>query len=229
MIKHPKLLWIVVLLLGWAFDFFFWGKPVGINFAFFVAFSLLGGFFILLADGKKPALKSLWLLIPFVFFTVITVVRQEPLTLFLAYTFALVSMGLLAVTYLGGRWPQYNLLDYGKKFILLYAGIFLSPGYIFYQIRAERQELQKGIKGFPIKPILRGLLIAIPIVVVFAILLASADIVFNQKIIDFFDPFNLNRIPEYIVRLMIILFWACVLAGVYLHAASKSKDEKLNR
>ena len=55
MAKHPKLLWIVVLLLGWTFDFLFWGKTVGINFAFFVAISVLGGFFLLLANGIKPA------------------------------------------------------------------------------------------------------------------------------------------------------------------------------
>jgi hypothetical protein len=225
--KHPKLLWIVVLLIGWTFDFLFWKKPVGINFAFFVALTVLGGFFLLLANGQKPALKSLWLLIPFVFFTVITVVRQEPLTLSLAYTFSLVSMGLLAVTYLGGRWPQYNLLDHSYKFFQLFVSIFLSPGYVYYQVRAERPRLHEAVKGFPIKPVFRGLLIAIPIVGIFAALLASADIVFNQKIIAFLDNFDFWKIPEYIFRLMIILFWVCVLAGVYLHAASKSKDEKL--
>ena len=52
-------------------------------------------------------------------------------------------------------------------------------------------DIRETIKGFPIKPVLRGLLIAIPIVVIFAFLLASADIVFNQKIIDFFDHFQL--------------------------------------
>ena len=153
--------------------------------------------------------------------------RQEPLTLFLAYTFTLVSMGLLAVTYLGGRWPQYNLLDYSYKFFQLALSILLSPIYFYKQIRTERDGLRETIKGFPIKPVLRGLLIAIPIVVVFAFLLASADIVFSQKITDFFDQFHLWRIPEYLFRLAIILFWACVLTGIYLHSASKSKDEKL--
>jgi hypothetical protein len=227
MIKHPRLLWIVVLLIGWAFDFFFWGKPVGINFAFFVGFSVLGGFFLLLANGLKPAPKSLILLIPLVFFTAITVVRQEPLTLFLAYTFTLVSMGLLAVTYLGGRWPQYNLLDHSYKFFQLVASIFISPISIYKQIRTERDEIQKNIKDFPVKPVVRGCLIAIPIVAVFASLLALADIVYYHKILDFFDIFNLDKIPEYIFRLMIILFWACVLAGIYTYSASKSKDVKL--
>ena len=227
MTKHPKLLWIVVLFIGWAFDFLFWGKSLGINFAFFVGISVLGGLFLMWVNGIKPARKSLWLLIPFVFFAVITVVRQEPLTLFLAYTFTLLSMGLLAVTFLGGRWPQYNLLDYSYKFFQLTLSIFLSPIYFYQQIRTTRDGLRETIKGFPIKPVLRGLLIAIPIVAVFALLLASADIVFSQKINDFIDQFHIWKIPEYLFRLAIILFWACVLTGIYLHSASKSKDEKL--
>jgi hypothetical protein len=227
MVKHPKLLWIVVLLIGWAFDFFFWGKPVGINFAFFVAICVLGGFFLLLLNGLKPAPKSLLLLIPLVFFTAITIVRQEPLTLFLAYTFTLVSMGLLAITYLGGRWPQYNILDYSYKFFQLVASILISPISIGKELRTERDEIQKTIKDFPVKPVLRGCLIATPIVAVFASLLALADIVFYQKILDFFDIFNLDKIPENIFRLMIILFWACVLAGTYMYSASKSRDLKL--
>ena len=57
MTKHPKLLWIVVLLIGWAFDFLFWGKYLGINFAFFVGISVLGGLFLMWVNGLKPARK----------------------------------------------------------------------------------------------------------------------------------------------------------------------------
>ena len=34
--KHTNLVWIVALVLGWGFDFLFWGKPVGINFAIYL-------------------------------------------------------------------------------------------------------------------------------------------------------------------------------------------------
>ena len=79
----------------------------------------------------------------------------------------------------------------------------------------------------PIKPVVRGVLIAIPVVVFFAVLLAAGDIVFKQQIINFVDQFDLGRIPEYIARLIIMLFWAYILMGVYLYAALKSTDEKL--
>ncbi len=47
MIKKTNRFWIAVLLLGWAFDFLFWGHTPGINFAIFVL--------VLLIDRYYPA------------------------------------------------------------------------------------------------------------------------------------------------------------------------------
>ena len=33
--KNPNLLWFSALLLGWLFDFLFWGQQIGVNFAIF--------------------------------------------------------------------------------------------------------------------------------------------------------------------------------------------------
>jgi hypothetical protein len=221
--KHTNLVWIVVLVLGWGFDFLFWRKPVGINFAIFLTACLLGGTLLLLANDLKPAYKSLWLIVPFVFFAVFTFLRQEPMTRFLGYTFTLVSLGLLAATYLGGRWPRYSLFDYCYKFFQLIGSILILPlGFL-----KENKLDMSRVRRLPLKPVARGVLIAIPVVLFFAILLAAGDIVFRQQIINFFKLFDATRIPEYILRLIIILFWAYVLTGVFLHAALKSTDEKL--
>jgi len=225
--KHPIRLLIVVVLLGWAFDFLFWGKSIGINFAIFTLACLLACFLLLLSNGLKPALQSLWLFAPCVFFAIITFVRREPLTLALAYTFTLFAMGLLAVTYRGGRWVQYGLSDYFNKFLQLSTGIFYRPILFLSQLRKERSELGETRMRLPVWPIVRGLLIALPVVVCFGSLLASADLVFNQKILDFIGLFDADRIIETIFRIINILFWAYLLAGVYLYTAVLSQDEKL--
>jgi hypothetical protein len=75
--------------------------------------------------------------------------------------------------------------------------------------------------------ILRGVLIAIPIIVLFAALLSSADLVFAQRVQDFVKMFRLENLPEYIFRCIYILIGAYALAGILLHAAQKSRDEKL--
>jgi hypothetical protein len=75
--------------------------------------------------------------------------------------------------------------------------------------------------------VVRGILIALPIVAIFAALLSSADVVFGQRLEDFIKLFNLEKLPEYIFRLAYILVAAYALAGVFLHAASQSRDERL--
>lgn len=226
-IKQPVRLWLIVLLLGWVFDFLFWKESIGVNFALFSVVCLLGGMGLLFVEGYRPARNSLWLLFLFAFFVVITFLRQEPLTIFLAYALTVFSVGLLANTYLGGRWFQYSLIDYLSKFIRLVAGVIYLPMRFFAQAR-ENQATKGENKGtFPLWALLRGLVISLPIVICFASLLASADLVFSQKLGDFFKLFSFGKLAEYFLRLILILICAYIVSGFLLHAASQSKDEKL--
>jgi hypothetical protein len=226
-IKQPARLGLIVLLLGWVFDFLFWEQSVGLNFALFTTLCLAGGTFLLFKEGYRPARNSLWLLLPFSFFASTVFVRQEPLTIFLAYTFTVFFLGVLAITYLGGRWFQYGLIDYLAKFTRLIAGLIYLPINLSTEVREEKSKQGGNKKGVPILAILRGLAIALPIVICFASLLASADVVFNQKINDFFEFFSFGQLAEHFLRLILILICAYVLSGIFLHAASQSKDEKL--
>jgi len=226
-IKQPNRLWILVLALGLVFDFLFWNHPIGVNFAVFSVLCLLGGLFFLFSEGYRPSRNSLWLLIPFAFFVVITFLRREPLTSFLAYTFTVFTIGIFVNTYLGGRWFQYSLTDYVSKFSQLIGSMLTRQKGFFLQIRQEQEVQSRTRNKFPAAAVLRGLLIALPIVVIFAMLLASADAVFNQKIADFFNFFDSGKIFEYVVRFITILVCVYLLVGIFLHALSQSKDEKL--
>lgn len=226
--KQPYRLLIIVLLLGWAFDFLFWKKSAGVNFSIFTGLCLLGGLSWLLLGKLRPAAGSLWLFLPIPFFAVMTFVRQEPLTVFLAYTFTIISLGLLTVTYLGGRWMHYGLADLFKKSVLLIGSMIARvPGYIRQNRIEQAEDSRLGRKKIPVQAIIRGLLIALPIVACFTSLLASGDAVFNQKIMDFFEEFTIKEIFEDIFRLILILICAYLLAGAFLHAATQSQDEKL--
>ena len=219
--KHPHLVWIVGLALGWLFDFLFWGKPLGINFAIYLTACLLGGSLVLLANGLKPSFKSLWLVVPFVFFATITFVRQEPLTRVLSIIGALVCLGLLTVTYLGGNWTRYSLFDYFKKFASLIAGVITLPFVFISEMRIDTSWTRR----FPLKPVVRGVLIALPVLAFFTILLATGDLVFRQGLKNFITNFPHIRISEASLRLIIILIVAYILTGIFLYAALKSRDE----
>ena len=233
--KRTNVLWITGLVLGWFFDFLFWKSGQGINFAIYVALCLAGGFLVLSLNNLKPSWKSPVLLIPILFFASMSFIRLEPLTQFLSFALTLGLMSLLAVTFLGGRWPWYSLSDYVANIVRLVGSMIARP----FMFRSARQKeaaaagpVEAGVAAsrFGWKrfwAIFRGLLIALPIVILFATLLSSADLVFAQRIQDFTKLFRLEKFPEYIFRLTYILISAYALMGVFLHAAQKSQDEKL--
>ncbi len=233
--KRTNILWVTALVLGWLFDFLFWKHGVGINFAIYVVLCLAGGFLVLGLNGIKPSWKSLLLLIPILFFAAMTFSRQEPISQFLSFVFTLGLMGTLAITFLGGRWLRYSLSDYVANYARLIGSMVTRP-LMFLSGNKKQATAAGGTNGIVAVSrsggkrfwaILRGVLIALPIVVVFAALLSSADLVFAQRLHDFTRLFRLENLPEYIFRGVYILVGAYALTGVLLHAAQKSQDEKL--
>lgn len=228
MIKRPNQMWIAALLLGWFFDFLFWKHAPGVNFAIFVGLCLSGGLVVLISQGYKPSWRSLLLLVPILFFAVISFTRREVLTNSLSVFLTLLLLALLAATWLGGRWLEYGLVDYFLSALKLVGGVISKP---FVLLTAGRSPVAETGGNNPARknfwPVVRGILIALPILVIFASLLASADLVFAQKLDTFISLFKLERLPETILRLFIILVGAFLLAGVFLHAALSSRDEKL--
>jgi hypothetical protein len=224
---NPNKLWIPVFALGWLFDFLFWKQKPGVNFAIFATACMVVAFYLLLSDGLRPNRTSLGLLPLFGFFAAVTFIRAEPMTTFLSYTFTLLIMTLLAVTYLGGRWISYTLVDYFGKGMSLFGSMIGRP--ITFMTEFRKGQVEADIKPAKrnIWPAVRGILIALPIVAIFASLLASADVVFGQRLEDLLNWFRLDNLPELIFRFVYIVVIGYALAGVVLHAANQSNDEKL--
>ncbi|MBL8062371.1 MAG: DUF4173 domain-containing protein, partial [Anaerolineales bacterium] len=132
-----------------------------------------------------------------------------------------------AVTYLGGRWMQYSLVDYIGRALGLLGSIVARP--VSFTLDVRKTQTEAGVKPsrYNFMPIVRGLVIALPVVAIFASLLASADVVFSERLNDFIELFKLENLPEYIFRMIYILIIGYALAGIILHASSESKDEKL--
>ena len=227
MSKHPNRLWAAALLLGWLFDFLFWDKPVGINFAIYAGLCVLFGLVLLLSERIVPDRRSLWLLVPLFFFAAVTAIRREPLTSFLGFGLTLFALSVFAITYLGGRWPQYAVLDYLGKYLGLAGSMLERPFSFSQEARKAQAESGQPKRSGRFWPVLRGLLIAVPVVAVFASLLASADAIFGQELQKLIELFRLENLPQYIFRTIYILVGAWFIAGIFLHAAFKSNDEKL--
>lgn len=224
---NPNRFWLVVILLGWAFDFLFWQKPPGVNFAIFVTLCVLTGILLLRLDGLEISPRAGWLLLPIAFLAVMTFLRLEPMTVFLSIAMVLFLMGLFALTYRSGGWMRYTLIDYVFGYIRLFGSMIARPlGFASGNRRPEAgQPSLRESRNRRFWPVLRGIVIALPVVAIFASLLSSADPIFARRFEDFIDLFKIENLPEYIFRLVYILVIAYALAGTFLHAAEKSGEQ----
>jgi len=224
---NPNRFWFLVILLGWVFDFLFWKKPAGINFFIYVVLCLVTGIFLLQTDGLRFARRAGLLLLPILFLSSMTFLRQEPLTVFLSVSMTIFFMGVFAITYLGGQWTRYGLIDYFVGYLTLFGSMLARPlGFV-----ADVRRLPLGQPDVSPKrnshflPIVRGIVIALPVIAIFASLLSSADPIFANRFEKFIELFNIDNLPEYIFRLVYILIFAYAIAGTFLHAAQKSDDQ----
>ncbi len=224
---NSKRLWTTTILLGVAFDLLFWEKTPGISFPVFIALILLSGILVLADSGIRPSKRALLLILLIGFFATMTFLRAEPMTTFLNYLLTFTFLAFFALSYTGGRWLSFSLSDYIAGIFKLAGSALASPLRFMNETRKEKKEsgIKKKSKNFI--PILRGLLIALPIVSIFASLLSSADVIFAQRLDDFTKLFKLENLPEYIFRGILILIIAYFLLGILLHAARKSQNQKL--
>ena len=223
---NPNRFWTIVILLGWAFDFLFWKKPLGVNFAIFIALCILTGVFLLRTDGLRLAPGSSLLLVPLAFLAAMTFIRQEPMTVFLSVSGVVFLLGVFALTYVSGQWMRYALLDYVFGYFRLFGSMIARPlGFVAENrhLLSEQPSLSQQ-RNAHIWPLVRGIVIALPVIAIFASLLSSADPIFAKRFEDLIDLFKIQNLPEYIFRLVYILVFAYALAGTFLHAAQKSHE-----
>jgi len=218
---NPNRFWLLVILLGWTFDFLFWEKVPGVNFILYVVCCLGVGFYLLNANKIRISPRSSVLIVPILFFAAQTFLRQEPMTRFLSVAMTLFLMGVLAISYTGGQWIRFRLVDYAVGYLQLLGSMLVRQLGFSAEVRREQFSTTEK-RSNNIFPILRGIVIAIPVIAIFASLLSSADPIFGNRFDKFVELFRIDNLPEYIFRLVYILVFAYALAGTYLHAAQKS-------
>ena len=224
-----------VLLIGWLFDLLFWEKEPGISIPIFILILGAGGFWLARQQELVPARTIYWLLIPVGFFGIMSVIRFEPMTTFLNIAGAFALLAILAHSFLGGKWWQYAFRDYLAGAFSLGLDTLIRPVAVLTsqpkpETESENEQDQadrkQGIRTS--LSILRGVLIAFPIVLVFAGILAEADPIFDQAIGDFLEIFKIDNLGEYIFRAILISIIGYIVLGVYLHAFYKNHDQDIS-
>jgi len=235
-IKHPDRLWLVALFIGWCFDQLFWGATAGISFFIFILLVVGAGLVLAVGEGLLPARRSLWLLIPLLLFSAMTAIRQEPFSLAINVLLTLFTLMLAALTMRSGSWPRYSLSDYVIGYLHLIASALVRPvKFIIERVQlatAPRpvpsgNDSQSLHRRNPFWSVLRGVLLALPVLLVMGALLSSADPIFASKLTGLRDWINVSKLTELLFRAIYISILAFILLGVYLHSLLSSQENKL--
>src|SRR5262245_52145346 len=173
----PTRFWILTIALGWAFDFLFWEKPLGINFFLYVVFCISAGIYLLQADGLRLSRRAGLLLIPIAFLVAITFFRLEPMTVFLSISLTIFLMGVFSLTYLSGEWIRFALTDYLFGYLTLLGSMIARPLGFMAESKQDQTSQSEMHKGH-FWAYVRGFVIALPVVSIFGALLSSADPIF---------------------------------------------------
>ena len=229
---NPWRFWWIALGTAWAFDLLFWDKLPGVSVPLW-ALLILGGVAYLSASEKvRPARAGFVLAVLALLLSVVSFWRAEPFTRFMNIALALGSLLLLAASFRKGYWPFYRLTDYLLAGARLIGGMLARPAVLLRSL-FENNTAEEG-PGSPLKalwrqtlPVLRGLLLALPVVIVLALLLSSADQIFEDWLNSLLSFLDLKRLPEYLFRGFYVIFiLTSLLSGAYLHALLPQGDEK---
>ena len=217
--NKPQRFWLAAFLVAWAVDLLFWQKSVGLSFLIFVLLVLAGAFFFSTTEGVRPAKLSYVLVGLMLVMTSLTLLRNEGFSRFVNAATALAGLGLLAMTFRTGSWVRFRLFDYVLTAFAMVAAA--AGGAVGLRLGPETKEGEGKSEGAGRKalrdslPVMRGLLLALPVVLVLGGLLASADAVFADRLENFFKLFDLDRLPEYMFRLFYVMVLAYAFAGLY--------------
>lgn len=221
---RPLALTAIALAVGLAFEVLFFGHPLGINFPLWATLSVAALLGAAVWQGVSPSWQGLPLAIPLLFFAWMAWLRAEPLTLVVNVVFTLALFTIWVRAFRDERLIRFGWVDFAVALAWVPLEAWLRPwgalGESWRRLGGERGTRGRGLA------ILRGLLLAIPILLVFVALLSSADLVFGDLVEQSLKWFQLERLPEWIGRGLVIAF-ATVFSLGSLVIASAPVEERV--
>jgi hypothetical protein len=219
---------LVSLALGYLFDVLFYGHALGISVPIYATLFLTGLLATMHMRGLPLAWRNLWLLAPLLFFAAMVPMRANAHLTALNVGMTLVLTALLVFFVAAGRSWEPNILGYPVAVGTVAKEMLFAPVPAIGTARRVRA-MGGGGKGFNFVPLLRGLVLALPVLILFGALLASADRYFAQIISDLFRINSIDNFGETMWRIVLILTVAWAVAGALLFASLRGSDREDTR
>ncbi|HEX8598664.1 MAG TPA: DUF4173 domain-containing protein [Chloroflexia bacterium] len=221
-LKAPlRVLW-VALGLGWAGDLLFYGQNIGISVLLFVLL-LLGSIFALSRmEGVSLARRNLWLLEPLLFFAGMLFVRANSSLTWMNVVAVVLLLALLLYFLAADQVERLGILGYPAVLFTSLVRSMADPIPPVVKVASTAKAHRERVRL--VVPMLRGLLLALPVLIVFSLLLSSADIFFADYLRDLFDMKFAQDFPEMMQHLTVILTVAWFCAGAIYFTLSRKRD-----
>jgi hypothetical protein len=223
----------VALLLGWGADVLFWGHRPGLNAPLFTALILVGLFFLARLEGVRPAWRNLWILAPLLFFATMVAVRANELLTALNVLAVVLLLTLVAGYALAGRLHRLGVVGYPLMTLQVALEATCRPAPATAAlVREGLRRRRDAVPSTALRralPLLRGVFLAAPLLLLFTALLSSADSIFSGYVEDglaFLLPHGLPDLSEPLGHLTLILGVAWLLAGALLYALRRGAERR---
>ena len=220
--RHPELLVMVGLGLGVAYERLIYARPLGVSYPLWIGLCLGALFFMARQDEMKVTKWGWALSVPVFVLAALVGVRSEPLTAFLGVILSLWWLGVLVRALRPGRVLQWGWLDFADALVLVPLEAWLRPWGPLGQAQARvtvgsdaRQRLFA---------VMRGALLAFPLLVLFLVLFSSADPIFGSRVEQALKWLNLERFFELLGRTTMILLAAIFSLGAMILAYRRSTN-----
>ncbi len=211
----------VSVLLGLAFNWFFVDRLPGVSVPIYTALTL-GALYYLAWGFRKTQNKSVYWLTPVIlFFAVMVFVRANQFLAFMNIVTVIFLLGLVArlAHKPAVRLGQFEIPEYlnvPKNAVVNFARGFMG----FWRRLLSERKFSARTESYT--PIIRGIILSVPILVVFLLLLSNADMVFSKYLSSIFS-FKVS--PELISRSLLIGFVASTFIGAFAYVFMPERPE----
>lgn len=155
--------------------------------------------------------------------------RSEGVTIAISMFATIILLILFVADFFNGQWWQYRVREYFLTFFMSIPAFFIGLPVLLHQ-GVQYSKLDSGAdKNKKIAfGILKGLLIALPVLIVFILLFSSADLIFQDKLGSMMDWLKDDSLKEIASRFWLTLFFTILAsAGLWLAFNNGAKKAKI--
>jgi hypothetical protein len=217
-IARPWFLLGGALAIGFVGEALLHGQPPGAGYAVAALVATVIWLALGTALGVHPSRTGWTLLALIVFFSAMVAVRASPalqaLDVMAGFGLAL----LMATVYAGGGLARMSVTDYVVALFLSGLALIIQPFFLIFGDLPKATRPENGDRRFA--PVLVGVGLAVPLLLVFGALFAGADAVFARLMHDLFSW--VLEVPQLIARLVFSLILSWLALGLARQAFTTS-------